>query len=86
MSRTDPAPPTAAERLLSAVLEPGWADTILGDLHEEHARRAAAGRFMAGLWYSSQALRLASRYGPRAVWRRIHVDVHARFQFREEIP
>jgi len=74
MSRTDPAPPTAAERLLSAVLEPGWADTILGDLHEEHARRAAAGRFMAGLWYSSQALRLASRYGPRAVWRRIHVE------------
>ena len=29
MSRTDPAPPTAAERLLSAVLEPGWAETIL---------------------------------------------------------
>ena len=74
MSRTDPAPPRVAERLLSATLEPGWAEAILGDLHEEHARRAAAGRLTADVWYLTQALRLASRYGPRAVWRRIHVE------------
>jgi putative ABC transport system permease protein len=74
MSRTNPAPPRLAERLLAATLEPGWAETILGDLHEEHARRAAGGRFTAAIWYGAQALRLLSRYGPRAVWRRIHVE------------
>src|SRR5688572_32113827 len=72
MSRTDPGPPRVAERLLSATLEPRWAETILGDLHEEHARRATASRFAASVWYSLQALRLASRYGARAVWRGIH--------------
>ena len=74
MSRTNPAPPRVAERLLSATLGAGWAETILGDLHEEHARRAATGRFAASVWYSTQALRLASRYGPRALWRRMHVE------------
>ena len=74
MSRTNPAPPRVAERLLSAALGAGWAETILGDLHEEHARRAATSRFAASVWYSTQALRLASRYGPRALWRRMHVE------------
>jgi putative ABC transport system permease protein len=74
MSRTGPTPPRLAERLLSATLEPHWAETILGDLHEEHARRAVTGRFAASVWYSAQALRLAARYGPRALWRRIPVE------------
>ena len=74
MRRPDATPPTVAERLLSAMLEAHWAETILGDLHEEHARRAAAGRFTAAIWYCTQALRLASRYGPRAVWRCLHVE------------
>ena len=50
MSRTTPAPPRVAERLLSATLGAGWAETILGDLHEEHARRAAVSRFAASVW------------------------------------
>ncbi len=74
MSRTDPGPPRVAERLLSTTLEPRWAETILGDLHEEHARRAATSRFAASAWYSLQALRLASRYGARALWRGIRVE------------
>jgi putative ABC transport system permease protein len=69
MSRRHPIPPRVAERLLSATLEAGWAETILGDLHEEHARRAAANRLAAAAWYSTQALRLASRFGARALWR-----------------
>ena len=74
MSRTDPTPPRIPERLLSATLEPGLAETILGDLHEEHARRAATGRFAASVWYSGQALRLTSRFAPYTLWRRIHVE------------
>jgi putative ABC transport system permease protein len=74
MSQPASTPPRAAERLLSITLEPGWAETILGDLHEEHARRAAKGRFAASIWYSTQALRLATRYGPPALWRRIRVE------------
>src|SRR5688572_30823808 len=74
MSRTDPAPPRLAERLLSATLEPRWAETVVGDLHEEHARRAATSRFAASVWYTMQAVRLASRYGARALWRGIHFE------------
>ena len=74
MTRPDPTPPRVAERLLSATLGPGWAETILGDLHEEHARRAATGWLAASVWYHTQAFRLAARYGPRAVWRAIRVE------------
>ena len=52
----------------------GSAGICFGDLHEEHARRAATNRFAASVWYSTQALRLASRYGPRALWRRMYVE------------
>ena len=74
MSRTDSGPPRVAEWLLSATLEPGWAETILGDLHEEHGRRAGTSRFAASVWYSTQALRLAARYGGRALWRGIRFE------------
>ena len=74
MSRTGSGPPRLAERLLSATLESGWAETILGDLHEEHARRAAISRFAASVWYITQALRLASRFGPRALGRGIRFE------------
>jgi putative ABC transport system permease protein len=74
MRRTTPAPPRLAERLLSATLAAEWAETILGDLHEEHARRASASRLAASIWYSTQALRLASRYGLRALWRVVRFE------------
>jgi putative ABC transport system permease protein len=38
-----------------------WSDTILGDLHEEHAARASASRSRATLWYCQQTCRLATR-------------------------
>jgi hypothetical protein len=75
-----------AERLLSAALGAGWAETILGDLHEEHARRAATSRFAASVWYSTQALRLASRYGPRDCGAASPSNAPARFRRREETP
>jgi hypothetical protein len=74
MTRLIPGPPRVVERLLSATLEPRWAETILGDLHEEHARRAAASRVAASVWYNTQALRLASRYGVRTLWRAIRIE------------
>jgi len=74
MSRPMPGPPRVAERLLSAALGPRWAEAILGDLHEEHARRVATSRVAASVWYSTQALRLASRYGVRTLWRGIRIE------------
>ena len=74
MRGTHPGPPRVAERLLSGALGPGWAETILGDLHEEHARRAATSRIAASVWYTTQALRLAARYGARALWRGIRIE------------
>jgi hypothetical protein len=59
-----PRPPRLGETLLAAALGPSeWAESILGDLHEEHQRRAArAGRFKADAWYWSIATALAARY------------------------
>jgi putative ABC transport system permease protein len=56
-------PPPLAERLLAALLGPGdWADSIAGDLHEEHAaRRRQTGRVAAALWYWAQAVRIGVR-------------------------
>jgi putative ABC transport system permease protein len=55
-------PSALAERLLSSVLGHGeWTDSILGDLHEEFAVRAARSRRRAVLWHSAQILQLAAR-------------------------
>jgi putative ABC transport system permease protein len=61
------APPRFAERLLAATLPAEWADTILGDLHEEHARIAEHGHWRAHAWYSAEAVRLITRYVARSV-------------------
>ena len=86
MSRTDPGPPRVAERLLSATLEPGWAERILGDLHEEHGRRAGTSRFAASVWYSRQALRLARATAGARSGAAFASNDHALFPRREETP
>ena len=54
-------PPRLAERLLAMALGDGeWSETILGDLHEEHAARAGASRSRAAFWYCRQACRLGA--------------------------
>jgi len=56
-------PPAWAERLLAAALpDAGWRDSVLGDLHEEHASRARLSPRRARLWYAAQAVRLSARY------------------------
>ena len=56
------APPRLAERLLAAVLGSGdWAESILGDLHEEYAARAAVASHRAAIWYYLVALSLIGR-------------------------
>jgi hypothetical protein len=71
MTRSNLRPPRFAERLLAAALPGEWTDTILGDLHEEHARIAETGRWRARVWYAAEALRLIARYGARAVSYRV---------------
>ncbi len=53
-------PPRLAERLLATALGDGeWSETILGDLHEEHAVRSGSSRSRASSWYWRQACRLS---------------------------
>jgi putative ABC transport system permease protein len=59
--------------LLILTVDPSWADTVVGDLHEEHGQRAAVSPLRAALWYFGEVFRLAARYSGRAVWRRIQV-------------
>ena len=55
-------PPRLAERLLATVLGGDeWSESILGDLHEEHAVRAARSRPRAAAWYWTHAVRLSTR-------------------------
>ena len=56
-----PAPPRFAERILAAALGDGeWSESILGDLHEEHALRADSSPSRASAWYWLQACRLSA--------------------------
>jgi len=64
------APPSLPERLLAWVLGPGpWTESILGDLHEEHAQIARVNRRRAAFWYCRQALRLGVRAAVRPMRR-----------------
>jgi len=55
-------PPTWAERLLRRCLGRGSvADSILGDLREEHARRLGSGRRGADRWYRREAASVGAR-------------------------
>ena len=56
------APPGWTERLLRRCLGRGVvADSILGDLREEHARRLERGRGVADRWYRREATGIATR-------------------------
>src|SRR6185436_9581973 len=64
------APPAIAERLLVLLLGSGeWAESIAGDLHEEHARLVGLAVPLANVrahaWYWLLALRLGLRAGAR---------------------
>ena len=60
--RASRTPPALAERILIAALGPGeWSESIVGDLHEEHAARADRGSVRAAVWYWIAALRLSGR-------------------------
>jgi putative ABC transport system permease protein len=64
-------PPALAQWLIQSAVGNGeWADCILGDLQEEHARRYGAERGGAALWYWAQAVRLTTRYSMQRVARR----------------
>jgi len=55
MTRVESSPPRWAEWLLERVLDAADRDAILGDLHEEYARRVAdVGRSRATAWYRGQ--------------------------------
>ena len=57
-------PPRAAERLLVyAFGNDEWAESILGDLHEEYAHRAIRSSALAAAWYWAQVIRLTTRRG-----------------------
>ena len=61
MTHRHSIPPRLAERLLAMALGGGeWSETILGDLHEEHAARAGSSRSRAAFWYCRQACRLGA--------------------------
>jgi hypothetical protein len=61
-ARGDVSPPSATEALLRLTLPDGVvAESILGDLREEHAARADAGRREADRWYRREALGIALR-------------------------
>jgi putative ABC transport system permease protein len=62
MTRINTHPPSRAERLLARALgSSDWTESILGDLHEEHARRAARSGIHAASWYWMEAVALSSR-------------------------
>ena len=62
MSRDPHAPPPAAERLVAALIaSPIQRESILGDLHEEHAARAEHSPFRAACWYWTHSMRIAAR-------------------------
>ena len=65
----------AASLLRRAIGHSPLAESILGDLHEEHARLAAGGRALAGrradLWYWRESMRLGARYAARRAARRV---------------
>jgi putative ABC transport system permease protein len=46
--------------------EGSWGESILGDLHEEHAARARVSPRRASRWYWAQAVGLAARYAMRS--------------------
>jgi putative ABC transport system permease protein len=55
-------PPLLVERMLAATLGSNeWAESILGDLHEEHGGRAAGGALRAAIWYWAIAVTLIGR-------------------------
>ena len=59
-------PPRLATRLLAAALgRTDWTESILGDLHEEHAARCGRSRVSADAWYWLQAVRLGARGAAR---------------------
>jgi predicted permease len=65
-------PPKWAERLLARCLPEGIRGrSILGDLHEAMAWRYPRGGFYAASWYVWEGARLAARYGPERLWRRL---------------
>ncbi len=73
-------PPRLATRLLAAALgRTKWTESILGDLHEEHAARSGRSRLSANAWYWLQAMRL----GARGAARRAHGTI--RFS-RQTVP
>jgi hypothetical protein len=58
------SPPRIFIWLLTRALQPSAADEVLGDLHEEFVRVAAArGTRRARGWYAVQSLRVATRVG-----------------------
>jgi putative ABC transport system permease protein len=72
-------PPRLAERLLAlAIGRREWADTVLGDLHEEHARVAARRGVLGSAWYWTQAGRIALRYSAARISRALHRTEHPR--------
>src|SRR5262249_54017084 len=73
MTRRAPRPPALAEWLLASTLPDEWIDTVLGGLHEEHARAAETARCRAHVWYVGEAVRLSARYGARAIWERVRM-------------
>ncbi len=63
-------PPHCAVRLLSALLGTGeWAESVLGDLHEEYVVLASRSVARARRWYWLEALRLGARGGGRRIAR-----------------
>jgi putative ABC transport system permease protein len=71
-----PAPPSLPERVLAAVLgRDSWAESILGDLHEDYARLACRPRILsrprANAWYCLQAFALGARSTRARVARRL---------------
>jgi putative ABC transport system permease protein len=73
MMRERTGPPAPAEWLLAVLLGTSdWTDSILGDLHEEHAPRATRSAVAAATWYWAQAVGLGTRGPIRRTVRRLH--------------
>src|SRR5262249_24477783 len=66
-----------AERLLALALPEAWRESVLGDLHEEHAKRARHAPRRARLWYATEAARLALRFALRPR-KKAELGAHAR--------
>jgi putative ABC transport system permease protein len=73
-------PPAIAVWILLRLLPGEWADTILGDLHEEHRTRSTQSPRLAALWYWCQAARLSTRYAARSA--RDLLTLHTQPQLR----